>query len=248
MEPESPRRIPQHVAIIMDGNGRWAKSRGLPRLEGHRAGAKSVRAVIEESRKLGVKHLTLYAFSSENWGRPQSEVEGLMGLFTYYLEHEAKALRDNGVRLRAIGRRETLSEKVQASLARCEAITAEGCELNLYLAVSYGGRDELVDAVKSISNQVRAGTLDEQAITAETIQRSLYAPNAPDPELLIRTSSECRVSNFLLWQIAYSEIIITDKFWPDFDSNEYNRCIDLYNKRTRRFGLTDEQRTSTEKP
>lgn len=233
--------FPTHVAIIMDGNGRWAKRRMLPRVEGHRAGAKTVRMVCEESRRLGIRYLTLYAFSSENWQRPKDEVSALMKLFTQYLESELETLLKNDIRLRSIGDREKLPSGVRELLELNEERTKNAKGMDLILALSYGGRDEIVHAVRSIASEVERGEIEPKEITASDVTRSLYAPEVPDPDLLIRTSNENRISNFLLWQLAYSEIVVSPVLWPDFSKEEYLRCLDEFAKRERRFGLTDEQ-------
>ncbi len=235
---------PRHVAIIMDGNGRWATARQLPRVEGHRQGAQTVRMVVEESRRLGVRYLTLFAFSSENWGRPEPEVSALMSLFAQYLESELDLLRNNQIRLRAMGDLSKLPQKVQDSLGRTMKATAEAQGMDLIMAVSYGSRDEIVNAVRGIACQVKSGSLDPDAINAQTISQHLYLPDLPDPDLLIRTSNEIRISNFLLWQLAYSEIVVSPLFWPDFSKDEYARCLQAFASRKRRFGLTQEQAQS----
>jgi undecaprenyl diphosphate synthase len=233
--------IPRHIAIIMDGNGRWARKRFLPRVEGHRNGAKSVRMVVEEARRLGVRHLTLFAFSTENWRRPEDEVGGLMRLFVNYLESELDLLLRNGIRLRAMGDISRLPESVRDLLQRNEEKTKHLDGMDLILAVSYGGRDELVQAVRKIGRGIKAGTLDPETITEEVFSRYLYLPDVPDPELLIRTSDENRISNFLLWQLAYAEIVVTPVLWPDFTSDEFYRCLHVFAGRNRRFGRTQEQ-------
>ena len=238
--------VPAHIAIIMDSNGRWAKDKGLHRLEGHREGAKSVRRVVEECRRQGVKFLTLYAFSSENWLRPTKEVAGLMRLFAHYLKNEKEKLRNNGVRLRSIGDIENLPPPVQNELISTEKYTAQCEDMQLVLAVSYGGRDEIVRAVRKIVQYAKQKELEQSAIDQEFFKGFLYAPDIPDPDLLIRTSSESRVSNFLLWQIAYSEIIVSDVLWPDFGEKEIQEAIIEFNNRERRFGLTGEQLISRE--
>ena len=235
------QKMPKHVAIIMDGNGRWARARGLPRVEGHRAGAKTVRMVVEESRRLGIRYLTLFCFSSENWLRPEAEVSALMSLFLRYLESEANLLIKNQVRLRAIGDMEKLPEAVRTSLENVIARTRAGGELDLILAISYGSRDEIVNAVRQIAEKSRAGILDPQKISAQTVVEHLYAPDVPDPDLLIRTSSELRISNFLLWQLAYSELVISPLLWPEFSKEEYHRCLNEFSGRNRRYGRTAEQ-------
>lgn len=234
-------RRPRHLAIIMDGNGRWAKQRGLPRVEGHRAGAKTVRMVVEESRRLGIRHLTLFAFSTENWNRPEAEVSALMRLFVQYLESEFELLCENGIRLRAMGDLEKLPVAVREMLARTEERTAGNGEMDLILAVSYGGRDELVHAVRRIVREVSAGRLHPDGLSVDDVAKGLYLPDVPDPDLLIRTSDESRISNFMLWQLAYAEIVVSPVFWPEFSREEFQRCLDVFAGRNRRFGLTTEQ-------
>jgi undecaprenyl diphosphate synthase len=233
--------IPRHVAIIMDGNGRWAKKRFLPRVEGHRNGAKSVRSTVEEARRLGVRYLTLFAFSTENWHRPSDEVGGLMQLFVRHLESELDVLLKNGVRLRAMGDIERLPEGVRELLRRNEEKTKDLVGMDLILAVSYGGRDEVVQAMKKIGRAIKAGEVDPESISEQLISSSLYLPDVPDPDLLIRTSNETRISNFLLWQLAYAEIVVTPVLWPDFTTDEFHRCLHVFAGRNRRFGRTQEQ-------
>lgn len=237
--------VPQHVAIIMDGNGRWAKSRSLGRLAGHRAGAKSVRTVVEESRKLGIRYLTLYAFSTENWSRPEEEVRGLMSLLIDNLKSELTTLTKNDIRLRAIGDLSRLPSQVASALQEVTQKTEHHRSMDLILALSYGARDEITSAVKRIAERVSSGALKPEEINAETVRKYLYAPDVPDPDVLIRTSSEYRVSNFLLWQIAYSELVVTKVSWPEFGAAEFRRCLQEFGTRTRRFGLTDEQLRSS---
>lgn len=237
----APKVIPRHVAIIMDGNGRWAKKRFLPRVEGHRHGAKSVRATVEEARRLGVRYLTLFAFSTENWQRPTDEVGGLMQLFVRHLESELDVLLKNGVRLRAMGDIARLPHAVQDLLRRNEERTKHLDGMDLILALSYGGRDEVVQAMKKIGRAIKAGELDPESISEDMISGSLYLPDVPDPELLIRTSDETRISNFLLWQLAYAEIVVTPVLWPDFTTDEFHRCLHVFAGRNRRFGRTQEQ-------
>lgn len=233
-----PRAVPNHVAIIMDGNGRWARKKFLPHIEGHRAGAKVVRSIVEECAKIGVKYLTVYAFSSENWGRPEEEVSGLMRLFEQYLRSEVSDLKKNGVRLRAIGDLSRLSERVRSMIREAEEVTKASEGITLVLAISYGGRDEIVSAAKAFAEEVKKGAKSPDELTAENFRDYLYAPDIPDPDLLIRTSDEFRISNFLLWQLAYAEIVVTPVYWPDFSKDEFLRCIDVYSGRERRFGLT----------
>lgn len=233
--------IPQHVAIIMDGNGRWAQSKRMPRVEGHRQGVKRVRDIVEESRKLGVRYLTLFCFSSENWNRPKEEVSALMKLFLKHLTSEIEDLLKNGVRLRVIGDKSKLPGFVQEAINSAESQTAESTDLDLILAMSYGAREEIVHSCKELCQKVKLGELDPEDVNQESFANCLYAPDVPDPDLLIRTSGEMRISNFLLWQLAYSEIVHTEVFWPDFNRDQYNACIDEYRHRDRRFGLTGEQ-------
>jgi undecaprenyl diphosphate synthase len=233
--------VPQHVAIIMDGNGRWAARKHLPRVEGHRQGTKTVREIVKEARKQGIKYLTLYVFSSENWGRPGEEVSALMGLFERYLQSELNLMLDNGIRLRAMGQLERLPERVRKILADTEQKTAHYSEMQLILAVSYGSRQELVDAVQSIARKVKLGEIQPEDISEASISNHLLLPDVPDPDLMIRTSGEMRISNFMLWQLAYTEIIISSSFWPDFSPAEFRECLEEYARRERRFGLTSQQ-------
>ena len=239
--PLESSRIPAHVAVIMDGNGRWARRQGLPRIEGHRAGARTVRMVVEQARRRGIKFLTLFAFSTENWQRPPDEVSLLMKLFIQYLEGELEELLKNGIRLRAMGDLRRLPGPVRELLERNIARTQHLQGLNLVLAVSYGGRDEIVRATAKLAEAARSGKLNPQQLTEENFREFLDAPDIPDPDLLIRTSDEMRISNFLLWQLAYSEIVVTPKLWPEFGEEEFSRCLEEYARRTRRFGKTDDQ-------
>ncbi|UCE21590.1 MAG: isoprenyl transferase [Candidatus Aminicenantes bacterium] len=225
--------LPRHVAIIMDGNGRWAKKKNLPRVEGHRAGAKSVREVVETSARLGIKFLTLYAFSKENWKRPEREVKTLWRLLEDYLRKEDKVLVKNQFRLIIIGQREAIPSSVRKELERVEELTKDFNRLTIILALNYGGRDEIVDAVKRV---VRDKECDIETLDEKKFSHYLYTNNIPDPDLLIRTSGELRISNFLLWQIAYSEIWITPVFWPDFRKKQLLQALVDYQKRERRFG------------
>lgn len=236
-----PTNIPRHIAFIMDGNGRWARQRLLPRVEGHRAGAKTVRMVVEECRRLGVQFVTLYAFSSENWKRPEQEVGALMGLFQRYLTSELDRLCENGIRLRAIGDRTKLPAHVVESLQRAEERSRDSDGMQLILAISYGGRDEIISAAQQLARRAALGELSPEAIDEEAVSQSLYTHDIPDPDLLIRTSNEFRLSNFLLWQLAYAEIVVSDAFWPAFSAEHLHDCIAAYQRRERRFGLTSEQ-------
>jgi undecaprenyl diphosphate synthase len=241
-----PARVPAHIAIIMDGNGRWAKRRNLPRVAGHKAGANAVRATVETCARLGLRALTLYAFSVENWKRPRAEVEMLWRLLRLYLRAELPEMMRHDVRFHAIGRLEALPALVRAELDATIAHTAANRGLQLNLAINYGGRAELVDAVKSLLKDARRRdvTIDEAAISAR-----LYTAGLPDPDLLIRTSGEMRLSNFLLWQIAYAELYVTETLWPDFTPAELLRAILDYQKRDRRFGgLGDREPAPVETP
>ncbi|MBM3858631.1 MAG: isoprenyl transferase [Verrucomicrobia bacterium] len=220
----------------MDGNGRWAKQRSLPRLEGHRAGAESVRAIVRACGELGIGYLTLYAFSSENWRRPKAEVTALMALLEFYLQREVAELDKNNVRLAAIGRIHELPESAQRQLDKSIEALRKNTGLTLVLALSYGGRTEIVDAVRSIARDAKTGALDIADINEELISQRLYTRDIPDPDLLVRTSGELRVSNFLLWQISYAEIHVTDTLWPDFRKPQLLAALDDYSKRQRRFG------------
>ena len=233
--PSHPE-IPRHIAIIMDGNGRWAKERGLPRLEGHRAGAESVREVMEACIELGVEYLTLYAFSSENWSRPATEVSALMSLLDRFLNEKAKDLDRQNVRLLAIGQLDRLPAKTRALIERIQVRTANNTKMTLVLALSYGGREEIVAAARSLATDAVAGKISSTDIDAELFASRLQTAGIPDPDLLVRTSGEMRVSNFLLWQISYAEIIIVKKFWPDFSQRDLAEAVQEYQRRHRRFG------------
>ncbi|HOW52430.1 MAG TPA: isoprenyl transferase [bacterium] len=235
-------RVPRHVAIIMDGNGRWAKKRTWNRLRGHREGAESVDIITEAARVAGVEYLTLYAFSTENWSRPQDEVVGLWELLGDFLEKKKSKLITNRIRLHFIGHMEHLPEKTREKALRVKRETeANGWDMTLTLALSYGSRDELICATKAIAEKVRVGTLRSEQITDATITEHLSTVGLPDPDLIIRTSGELRISNFLLWQSAYAEYYFTDTLWPDFREPEFLEALRSYAGRTRRFGKTDEQ-------
>lgn len=229
-------KVPEHVAIIMDGNGRWAKKRGLPRAAGHRAGADSVKKIVQSCDQLGIKYLTLYAFSSENWSRPQNEVRALMELLEKFLKERLPEMLKDNVRLRAIGRLDMLPQNVRDELQHAIEKTANNTAVTMTLALSYGGREEIVDAAKSIAKAAVAGELDPESITNDTFASHLYTADIPDPDLLIRTSGELRLSNFLLWQLSYAEIVITEKLWPDFRHDELVSAVEEFSKRDRRFG------------
>jgi len=228
--------LPGHVALIMDGNGRWARERGLPRWMGHREGMKSVRRCVEASLEAGLKHLTLYAFSRENWDRPADEVEALMSLLVEYVERESEDLLRNGVKVRVFGDLERLSDKARESVKLLEATTAPGDNLQLNLAISYGSRDEILRAVRRLAEQVSRGEINPEDVNEAKFEQELYTAGWPDPDLLIRTSGELRISNFLLWQIAYAELYVTPVLWPDFGRQELFQAILEYQRRERRFG------------
>lgn len=233
--------IPRHLAVIMDGNGRWAKRRGMARLRGHRAGADAVRCTVESCRYLGVDVLTLYAFSSENWSRPDSEVSGLMTLFDVYIKKERQRLLDNDIRLHVIGDRTRLPEKLQGAIAELEHDSSTNDEMILQVAVSYGGREDIIQATRRLADRAARGEIGADDIDERAVSEALYTDGRIDPELVVRTSGEYRVSNFLLWQIAYSELYFTDTLWPDFDEHELVEAFADFGRRQRRFGKTGEQ-------
>ncbi len=234
-----PARIPRHIAIIMDGNGRWAEIRGLSRAEGHRAGREALRRTLECAREWGVQVLTSYAFSTENWRRPAGEVEALMALLIETLDHEAAELHRNGVRFRASGLLDEMPEDVRDALDRVMALTRANTAITLNLALNYGGRGELTEAARRLAQAVAAGELRPEQISEEVVGRFLFAPDLPDPDLLIRTGGEQRLSNFLLWQAAYTELYFTDVHWPDFQRSDLLEAIKSYQGRDRRFGGVD---------
>ncbi len=236
LSPQAKASLPTHVAIIMDGNGRWAKQRHLPRVEGHRNGVESVRQVVRAAGEVGVKYLTLYAFSVENWNRPKEEVDTLMKYLARYLKNEIGELTRNNVRLEAIGQIYRLPEFVQDQLTKTKAALAKNNGLTLVLALSYGGRTEIVEAVRTIATKALQGELDPAEINEQTISQHLYTRHMPDPDLLIRTSGEMRVSNFLLWQISYAELVVTQTLWPDFRKPQFFEALEEYTRRNRRFG------------
>jgi undecaprenyl diphosphate synthase len=236
-----PRKLPKHVAIIMDGNGRWAKARSLGRIRGHEAGADSVREIVRASRELGIAFLTLYAFSEENWRRPKYEIQALMGLLKRFLKSELQEMLENGIRFQAIGRIHKLPNDVRKALQKTVEKTAMNKDMVLTLALSYGGRQEICDTVQELGRKIEAGELTSQEITEELFSKSLYTSGMPDPDLLIRTSGEFRISNFLLWQLAYTEIYNTPTYWPDFRKEAYYEALEDYEKRERRFGATGDQ-------
>jgi len=234
-------RLPRHVAVIMDGNGRWAEQRGLSRLYGHRVGKDSVRAIVESSRKLGIKYLSLFAFSSENWNRPPREVDGLMALLRKYLASELGKMMRHGIRLLAVGSLRKLPPAVREALRSSIAATRNNTGMTVILAVSYGGREDIARAARAIARNVERGKLAPGQITEETVADHLGTKGVPDPDLLIRTSGEMRISNFFLWQLAYTEMYITETLWPDFREREYFQALAFFQQRQRRFGRTAAQ-------
>ncbi|WP_112664121.1 isoprenyl transferase [Microvirga flavescens] len=233
---ETGGEVPTHVAIIMDGNGRWAAKRGLPRFEGHRRGVEAIRRAVRSAIGLGIKYLTVYSFSSENWRRPAQEVADLMGLLKRFVRHDLADLHAHNVRVRIIGEREGLSPDIRALLDEAEALTRENTALTLVIAFNYGGRQEITRAVRALAEKVKAGDLEPSAIDLDSIEAHLDTQGIPDPDLVIRTSGEQRVSNFLIWQTAYSEFVFIPDFWPDFDDNTFRAALDEYSRRDRRFG------------
>ncbi|TFG92961.1 MAG: isoprenyl transferase [Syntrophobacterales bacterium] len=234
-------KLPRHIAVIMDGNGRWAKKNMLKRGMGHEKGDESVRTVVKTSRELGIEYLTLYAFSVENWQRPKSEVQALISLLETYLKTELSEMKETGIRLFTIGDTEKLPKTVRGLLSTAIEETSENSGMVLNLALSYGGRDEIIRAVKGILRDIKSTDIDEETITKDLFSRYLYTANIPDPDLLIRTSGETRLSNFLLWQMAYTELYFTDVLWPDFSKDDLIEAIMNYQQRERRFGLISDQ-------
>jgi len=232
----TPRPVPRHIAIIMDGNGRWAQARGLPRIAGHRHGAEAARRAVTAAAELGVPYLTLFGFSSENWGRPSGEIHDLMGLLRHYLRGEIAELHRNGVRLRVIGELGRLDPDIIEMIERAEAMTRDNARITVTIALSYGGRAEIVAAVRAIAQRVQSGSLAAAAIDEDCFTRYLFTAGLPDPDLLIRTSGEQRISNFLLWQSAYSEFFFTKTLWPDFSKHDLEEAIDEFCGRDRRYG------------
>ena len=229
--------IPQHIAIIMDGNGRWARQRGKERSEGHIAGMNSLRETVRNAAETGVKYLTVYAFSTENWGRPQAEVDALMELICKGVEMESEELAKVGIRVKTIGDRSRFSDKVKASLEKIEQMTQAGENMTFVLALNYSSRSEMTTAVQNIAKRVAAGEIKAEEIDEKMISESLYTSFMPDPDLIIRTSGECRLSNFLMWQASYSEFYFTPTLWPDFDKAELEKALEAYSARDRRYGL-----------
>ena len=233
-----PRPLPRHIAIIMDGNGRWARARGLPRIAGHRQGGEAVRRAVRAAGELGIPYLTLFGFSSENWQRPMTEIDDLMALLRLYLNREIADLHENGVRLRVIGDRRRFAPDIVALIEGAEALTRDNSGINLTVALSYGGRAEIVRAVRMIAAEAATGALDASAIDEACVVRHLFTADLPDPDLLIRTSGEQRISNFLLWQCAYAEFVFTKTLWPDFAKVDLAAAIDEYCDRDRRYGAS----------
>lgn len=235
------RKIPNHIAIILDGNGRWAKKHLQPRNFGHRKGSENVKKIVEHAANIGVKYISLYAFSTENWNRPESEIDALMGLLREYLKDSIKECTKNNVFVRVIGEKSRLDEDIQEKIIKLEEETANNDKLFLQIAINYGGRDEIKRAVEKIATEVKNGNLNSDDITEDTISDFLDTRGIPDPDLLIRTSGEERISNFLIWQMAYTEYYFSDKLWPEFSEKDFDAAIDEYNNRNRRFGKTQSQ-------
>jgi len=235
------QKLPRHIAVIMDGNGRWAKMHTIGRIFGHKKGAEAVRTTVRTCREIGIKYLTLFAFSVENWSRPSEEIDALMSLLEEYLDKETKELNEQGIKLQTIGNVDSLYKTVLDKLDNSVKVTAGNEGMILNLALSYGGRDEIIEAVKKIVEETQRGKIQLKDITKEKFGNYLYTNNIPDPDLLIRTSGEYRISNFLLWQMAYTEFFFTNVLWPDFGKKELLKAIAEYQKRERRFGLTSEQ-------
>jgi undecaprenyl diphosphate synthase len=234
----TPRPVPRHIAIIMDGNGRWAKARGLPRIAGHRSGAEAARRAVPAAAELGVPYLTLFGFSSENWKRSSGEIEGLMGLLRHYLRAEGAELHRNGARLRVIGDLGRLAPDILRLIKHTEAVTRENSRITVTMALSYGGRAEIVAAVRTIAQKAASGNLAAELVDEECFSRHLFTAELPDPDLLIRTSGEQRISNFLLWQCAYSELVFAKTLWPDFSKRDLEQAIDEFCGRERRYGTS----------
>lgn len=243
-EQDKNEKIPAHVAIILDGNGRWAKKRGMPRNYGHVQGAKNVEVVCRAAYNMGIKYLTVYAFSTENWKRPKDEVDALMKLLNQYMKNCQKTAKKNNMRVRVIGDKTGLSEEIQRDIAALEEATKNYDGLNFTIALNYGGRDELTRAVKHIAQDVKAGEIAPEEIDESLIARYLDTAELPDPDLLIRTSYELRISNYLLWQIAYAEFYFTEVPWPDFNEEELKKAVEAYQMRDRRFGLVKEEKSN----
>ncbi len=238
---ENNRKIPRHVAIILDGNGRWAKKKGMPRNYGHVQGAKTVEVICEEAYKMGIEYLTVYAFSTENWNRPKDEVDALMKLLRNYMKNCLKTADKNNMCVRIIGEKSRLDEDIRTRIEELEEATKNNTGLHFTIAINYGGRDELVRAMRKIADKVSAGELERKDITEEVIEKHLDTAGLPEPDLLIRTCNEQRISNFLLWQLAYTEFYFTGVAWPDFSKEELEKAVEAYNHRDRRYGLLKEE-------
>jgi undecaprenyl diphosphate synthase len=234
----TPRPVPRHIAIIMDGNGRWARARGLPRIAGHQRGAEAARRAVIAAAELEVPYLTLFGFSSENWKRPSGEIQDLMGLLRHYLRAEVAELHSNGVRLKVIGDLSRFSSDILDLIAHAESLTQNNARITLTMALSYGGRAEIVEAIRTIAERIACGEIAAEAIDEECVARHLFTSELPDPDLLIRTSGEQRISNFLLWQCAYSELVFTKTLWPDFSKRDLEQAIDEFCGRERRYGAS----------
>lgn len=230
-------KMPQHVGIVMDGNGRWAESRGMDRREGHRAGVEALRRIVRAAGDLNIQYLTVFSFSTQNWGRPRREVDFLMSLFERYIEADLAELHAQNVRVRMIGRRDGLSDKICRMIDRAESLTADNSAMNLQIAFNYGGREEMADAASRLAQRAVNGTLDPNAITVDVMNAEMLTAGMPDPDLVIRTSGEYRLSNFMLWQSAYSEFYFSDVLWPDFGHDELREAVQQFADRERRFGL-----------
>ena len=228
--------IPQHIAIIMDGNRRWAKERGMPASFGHKEGAKTLEKIVRYANKIGIKHITVYAFSTENWKRTQEEISALMGLFQSYLDDYSKRADSENIKVKIIGSREGLSEKMKASIEKCMERTKNNTGITFNIALNYGGRDEITKAVKSIATKAKNSEINIDDINEKLISENLYTKGQPDPDLLIRTSGEMRLSGFLTWQLVYSEFLFIEKYWPDFNEQDLDEAIEIYQKRNRKFG------------
>ena len=234
----TPRPVPRHIAIIMDGNGRWARARGLPRIAGHQRGAEAARRAVIAAAELEVPYLTLFGFSSENWKRPSGEIQDLMVLLRHYLRAEVAELHSNGVRLKVIGDLSRFSSDILDLIAHAESLTQNNARITLTMALSYGGRAEIVEAIRTIAQRIACGNITAEAIDEECVARHLFTSGLPDPDLLIRTSGEQRISNFLLWQCAYSELVFTKTLWPDFSKRDLEQAIDEFCGRERRYGAS----------
>lgn len=243
---EQTEKLPQHIGIVMDGNGRWAEARGMDRREGHRAGVEALRRVVRSAGDLNIQYLTVFSFSTQNWGRPRREVDFLMGLLERYIEGDLADLHSQGVRVRMIGRRDGLSDKICRMIDRAETLTAENGAMNLQIAFNYGGREELADAASRLAQRAVNGTLDPASITVDVLNAEVLTAGMPDPDLIVRTSGEYRLSNFMLWQSAYSEFYYTDVLWPDFQHEDLLAAIKQYTERDRRFGLIAAQNEASD--